>query len=184
MLCGIFSFITEVVLYSGLCLLIIIIKMWLSATKSKKIEYLESQVFSLVSPRCLLTSGGACPNTSSSRSIYKQRRTVVFHLSTSKYFFFNNLLQKLVTFMHHKSIEQRWLFKTTMFTTVGIWYEKVAYYAVIEDLVIVVISYAVAATMVDAELLTSSTNLTVILSPAIHIAERRPSIKGSWWWWW
>ena len=45
MLCRIFSFITEVVLYSVLCLLIIIIKMWLSATKSRKIEYLESQVF-------------------------------------------------------------------------------------------------------------------------------------------
>ena len=42
MLCGIFSSITEVVLYSVLCLLIIIIKIWLSSTKSRKVEYLES----------------------------------------------------------------------------------------------------------------------------------------------
>ena len=57
---------------------------------------------------------------------------------------------------------------TITFTTV--WH---LIYAVIEVFVIVVISCAVAATMVDAELLTSSTNLTVILSPTKHKAERR-----------
>ena len=64
---------------------------------------------------------------------------------------------------------------TITFTTV--WH---LIYAVIEVFVIVVISFAVAATMVDAELLTSSTNLTVILSPATHIAERRSSRRGLW----
>ena len=37
---------------------------------------------------------------------------------------------------------------------------------------VVVISCAVAATMVDTEFLTSSTNITVILSPTIDVAEK------------
>ena len=63
-----------------------------------------------------------------------------------------------------------WLYMTIMFTAVGIWQEKVAYYTAIE--VVVVISCAVAATMVDTEFLTSSTNITVILSPTIDVAEK------------
>ena len=37
---------------------------------------------------------------------------------------------------------------------------------------VVVISCAIAATMVDTEFLTSSTNITVILSPTIDVAEK------------
>ena len=72
--------------------------------------------------------------------------------------------------------EQNWLYMTTMFTTFGIWQEKVANYTAIE--VVVVISYAVAAKMVDAEFLTSSTNITVILSPTKDVTEM------SFFWWW
>ena len=67
--------------------------------------------------------------------------------------------------------------------------EKVAHYTVtevdvvIEAEVLVVISCAVAATMVDAEFLTSSTNLTVILSLTKDVTERRLPREGSWWWW-